>query len=132
MTRPAMPSHDDVRAMLAQLRAEKDLPGREPSVLTLARRLGLANTTFRRNYPGIVAELTAQAASRPQATAPPGRYQQLEQTAAELRRDNQQLRDHLDLAAAVIQRLTLENQRVRRQLEDAAKVTRIAAASGRG
>ena len=131
MTRPAMPSHDDVRAMLAQLRAEKDLPGREPSVLTLARRLGLANTTFRRNYPGIVAELTAQAASRPQATAPPGRYQQLEQAAAELRRDNQQLRDHLDLAAAVIQRLTLENQRLRRQLEDAAKVTRIAAVSTR-
>ena len=62
-----MPSHDDVRAMLIQLRADTEVTGREASVLALARRVGLANTTFRRNFPGIVAELTEHAAIRPQS-----------------------------------------------------------------
>jgi hypothetical protein len=35
-------------------------------------------------------------------------------------------RDQIELAAAVIQRITLENRRLREQLEDTAKVTAIA------
>ncbi|MCI2421380.1 hypothetical protein MOQ72_28475 [Saccharopolyspora sp. K220] len=42
-----------------------------------------------------------------------------------LRRDNHELREHLDLAAANIQRLTLDNYRPRQQLEAATKVIRI-------
>lgn len=123
-----MPSDHDVRAMLTLLRADTGRNGREPSVLALAHRLGLANTTFRRNYPGIVAELTRQAATRQLPESAVSRYEQLQQTGTQLRSDNQRLRDHLDLAAAVIQRLTLENQRLRHQLENEAKVARIGSA----
>lgn len=47
-----------------------------------------------------------------------------------LRQDNHDLREHLDMAAANIQRLALENQQLRRQLEAATKVTRIGPAHG--
>jgi small-conductance mechanosensitive channel len=117
--------------MLTQLRADAGHGGREPSVLALARRLGMANTTFRRHYPGVVAEL-AQPAARQLPESAVSRYQQIQQASTQLRSDNQQLRHDLGLAAAVIQRLTLDNQRLRQQLEDAAKVTRIAAAPARG
>jgi hypothetical protein len=70
--------------------------------------VGLANTTFRRNFPDIAAELARQAAERRQ-TPPPSRYDQLQQTAAQLRQENRELRGQLELAYAVIQRITLEN-----------------------
>ncbi|WIX83478.1 hypothetical protein QRX50_23325 [Amycolatopsis carbonis] len=46
---------------------------------------------------------------------------------AKLRRDNQTLHEHLNLAVATIMRLTLENAQLREELEAAAKVTRITA-----
>jgi hypothetical protein len=125
MTRPAIPSRDEVLTALAQLQADAEKTGRQPAVLALARRLGLANTTFRRNFPDIAAELARQAADRRQAPLPPSRYDQLQETSARLRQDNRQLREQLELAAAVIQRITLENQRLREQLEAANKVTAI-------
>jgi hypothetical protein len=124
-----MPSNDDVRAMLAQLRADAGHGGREPSVLALARRLGLANTTFRRNYPGVVAELAQPTAARQLPESAVSRYEQLRQASTQLRSDNQQLRHDLDLAAAVIARLTLENQQLRQLLEAESKVTRISPAA---
>ncbi|GAA1409789.1 hypothetical protein [Oerskovia paurometabola] len=33
--------------------------GRAPSVLAVARAVGLSNTTFRRNFPEVVVEITA-------------------------------------------------------------------------
>lgn len=107
-----MPGDDDVRAMLTQLRDDAGHGGRQPSVLALARRLGMANTTFRRNYPGVVAELAQPAAARPLPESAVSRYQQLQQASTQLRSDNQQLRHDLGIAAAVIQRLTLDNQRL--------------------
>ncbi|MFJ2377141.1 hypothetical protein ACIOZL_31090 [Streptomyces sp. NPDC087769] len=53
--RRPLPSRADVSAAVDALTAET---GRAPSVLALATRLGLANTTFRRNFPTICAELT--------------------------------------------------------------------------
>lgn len=125
MTRPTIASRDEVLTALAQLRAEADNTGRQPAALTLARRLGLANTTFRRNFPDIAAEIARQAAAHRQAPPPPSRYDQLQQADTRLRQDNRQLREQLELAAAVIQRITLENHRLREQLEAAAKVTAI-------
>ena len=57
MNTNTMPGNDDVHAALTQMRAEAADGGPEPSVLALARRLQMANTTFRRNYPTVVAEL---------------------------------------------------------------------------
>ena len=58
MTANTMPANHDVHAMLAQMRAEAGDGGPEPSALALAPRLEMANTTFRRNYPAVLAELT--------------------------------------------------------------------------
>jgi hypothetical protein len=125
VTRPTIPSRDEVLTALAQLRAEADNTGRQPAALTLARRLGLANTTFRRNFPDIAADLARPAAAHRQAP-PPSRYDQLQQAGARLRQDNRQLREQVEVAAAVIQRIRLENHRLREQLEAAGKVTAIA------
>jgi hypothetical protein len=73
MTANTMPGDHDVHAMLAQMRAEAGDGGPEPSVLALARRLEMANTTFRRNYPAVVAELTRPAATR-NSSRPPRSY----------------------------------------------------------
>lgn len=126
MTRPAIPSRDEVLTALAQLQADAENTGRQPAVLTLARQLGLANTTFRRNFPDIAAEFARQAAAQQQAPPPPSRYDQLQETSTRLRQENRQLREQVELAAAVIQRIALENQRLREQLEAAANVTAIA------
>jgi hypothetical protein len=132
MTRPAIPSRGEVLTALAQLQADAASTGRQPAVLTLARRLDLANTTFRRNFPDIAAGLARQAAERRQTPPPPSRYDQLQQTTAQLRQENRELRGQLELAAAVIQRITLENQRLRQQAEAAANVTRLSHAQPRG
>ena len=91
---------------------------------------GLANTTFRRNFPDITADLARQAAAHRHAP-PPSRYDQLQETTVRLRQDNRQLREQLEQAAAVIQRITLESQRLREQLEAAGKVTAIASRTTR-
>jgi hypothetical protein len=125
MTRLQIPGHDKVLGTLTVLQAEAQASGRQPSVIALARSLGLANTTFRRNFPDVVAEFTRQAATRRQTPPPPGRYAQLEESNAQLRRENRELRGQLEMAAAVIQRITTENDRLRQELEAAANVTQI-------
>jgi hypothetical protein len=105
MTRPPIPSRDEVLTALAQLQADGHNTGRQPAVLALARRLGLANTTFRRNFPDIAAE------ARPpgRSTGRPAEDQPLRPApgaSARLRQDNRQLREQLQLATAVIQRIT--------------------------
>src|SRR4051794_24689513 len=57
MTRhTGLPTIEDVRAALAALHADVKTT-RAPTVLALAQRVGLANTTFRRNFPAIVAQM---------------------------------------------------------------------------
>ena len=132
MNTNTMPGNDDVHAALTQMRAEAADGGPEPSVLALARRLEMANTTFRRNYPAVVAELTRPAAARHLPETAVSRYQELLQATTQLRSDNRQMRHDLDTAAAVIQRLTLENHQLRQQLEHTANVTRIMPEPRRG
>jgi hypothetical protein len=120
-------SAQDVQSALSQLRAEADTTGRPPSVLALARRLGLPNTTLRRHFPDICAELATAATPSP-PEAPGNRestYHHLTHEVARLRCDNRNLTDNLELAIANIQRLTLEAHRLRLSLETARKVRRL-------
>jgi regulator of replication initiation timing len=50
---------------------------------------------------------------------------ELERKYAELVRENRDLKDHLDLAVANIQRLTLDNRRLRQALDCERKITAI-------
>ena len=121
--RSARPSREDVDRALAEL---ADATGKPPSVLALAHRLGLSNTTFRRICPDVVAQLqqrrTTTEADPDSAAA---RFYGVKSENDRLRRDNHDLSAHLDLAVANIQRLTLENHRLTQQLEAAANISRL-------
>jgi hypothetical protein len=63
----------------------------------------------------------------------PGRrtaFPRLHRNNGRLRATNQDLAEHLELAVANIQRLTLEHQQLPHQLEAAINVTRLAATAG--
>lgn len=98
---------------------------KQPSVLMLARRLDLTNTTFRRRYPDIAQEI---ADHRADSTAPPSgptEHDRLVARNAKLRRHNRELTTLLALAAAQIQNLALRNERLKEALEKTSNVTSI-------
>ena len=131
--RPPMPSQQAVRDALSSLRAEAETTGRQPSVLALAARVGLPNTTFRHRYPDLCAELT-QAPRRsdaPVVAASATAYETLAHAHARLRQDHNALSEHLELAIANIQRLTLDDDALRRALETARDVGRLPDRSAR-
>lgn len=125
--RLAVPSEPRVRAVLVELRRQAAEDGKAPSVLALARKLGLSNTTFRRHFPHIAREITE---SRTSSAGSSGEERQsrldtIVARNAKLKITNRTLKGHLQLAAAQIQRLASENEQLRRALEASAKVTRI-------
>jgi hypothetical protein len=119
-----------VRKRLEEMLAACQASGTRPSVLTLARRMGLTNTTFRRHYPEIAREI---AGHRTAPDAPvgsqPNTYDKLVARNAKIRRRNHELTAQLKLAAAQIQYLALRNARLEEALEAQIGVTRI---DGRG
>jgi hypothetical protein len=123
-----LPSEHAVRAAMAVLLDEAAAEGATPTVVALAKRLGLANSTFWRHFPDIATELRATVRTpNPDVPTSPAarRLADLEQRNAELARDNRQLTEHLDLAVVNLQRLTLDNHKLRQALEATSKVTRI-------
>ncbi len=123
-----LPLLSEVRARLETLRAD---PGARVTVLALARACGLSNTTFRRNFPDVVADITAAAPTTSDtAVHRPGSDRHGTQL-RRLRRDNQNLRSQFDLACAQIQHLTLLNEQLRDRLHSAVAITRIPPGSTR-
>ncbi|MBE8521895.1 hypothetical protein ILP97_31160 [Amycolatopsis sp. H6(2020)] len=94
---------------------------------TIDRHLGMPDTTFRRRYPALCAELAAAtSACVPDAGSIPSTGGQREDSEnARLRANNRDLRARLDGATAVIQRLSLEKQTLQDQLHAARNVTVI-------
>jgi hypothetical protein len=129
MTRPAdIPAEASVRRALDQYLTECHDNGKRPSVVSLATRLGMSNTTFRRHFPQQAKEIS-EARSSPQppggAQTRPGPCEVLAARNARLRRANHTLTGNLRLAAAQIQRLGMENARLREALEASSNITRI-------
>jgi hypothetical protein len=95
--------------------------------LASARQLGLANTTFRRRFPHIVAELAAPTSDRQPSSSRPARtsYDQLNDDNARLREHKRELAEHHEFAVAQLQRLTLDNHQLREQLETERQITRL-------
>jgi hypothetical protein len=128
--RAALPTSDEVHDAITAI---TETVGKPPSILALAKHLGLANTTFRRQFPDIAADLSRIRSTEPghenaQHSSP---YQELKQHNGKLRRDIEELTMHLELAVANIQRLTLENHRLRRERDEATHVTPITRARQR-
>ena len=88
----------------------------------------MSNTTFRRHFPRQAGEI-AEARCRREPPAGeqtrPGPYEILVARNARLRRANRTLTGNLRLAAAQIQRLGIENARLREALEASSGITRI-------
>ncbi|MGW5152453.1 hypothetical protein [Rhodococcus koreensis] len=102
--------------------------GRRPSVLALAARLGLSNTTFRRHFPELAKEIsTVRSDPAPQTgdETRPSPYDVLVARNAKLRRANRSLTENLRFAAAQIQRLALDNASLREALESRSNITHI-------
>ncbi|HWU05598.1 MAG TPA: hypothetical protein VN520_04205 [Streptomyces sp.] len=121
------PSESRVRAVLEELRQRAGDNGTQPSVLALASKFGMSNTTFRRHFPDIAQEIAALRSAPPTPGAPsePTRYDRLVARNAKLKRHNRELTETLTLAACHIQRITLENQKLREELEAATGVARL-------
>ncbi|MEE6168584.1 MULTISPECIES: hypothetical protein [unclassified Mycolicibacterium] len=130
MSRASQPSLDEVHHAIAAI---TEATGKAPSALAVAKQLGLANTTFRRQFPDITATLTRNRSTERRAQDAPqsAPYEKLKQHNAKLRREIAELTEHLDLAIANIQRLTLENHRLRRERDEASRVTPITEARRR-
>lgn len=124
MTRhTGLPTPHAVQAALSAMTGDDN----QVSVLALARRLSLANTTFRRNFPDVVAQLARQipAAADPSGRTRPDRARDLAHANAVLRTHNHDLRRELDLACAEIQRLALETGQPQDLAHTAERVTTL-------
>ena len=123
-----------VRAHLNEMLQDCHADGTRPSVLALAAKLGLSNTTFRRRFPEIVREVGAHRAPVHAAKRSPGPspYDVLTARNAKLRRANRELRLQLRLAATQIQYLALRNSALQAEVEAQANVTQIASRFARG
>lgn len=122
--RVPLPDELEVRATLAQLRASN-----ESDIVTakdLSRQLGLANSTFWRHFSEIAQEVAnenraafrvapAALTNAPRASDPDG----------VLRKENAQLRDQIEVAVALIQRLTIDNRELRDHLESQTNIVKI-------
>jgi hypothetical protein len=123
-----LPDTDTVLKAKAELLADAYAIGKKPTVIALARRLRLTNATFWRHFPDIAREVAAAGRNEQRddhADRDPSRLRELERQNAQLRRTNRDLTLNITLAEANIQRLAIENHRLRQELEAATSVTRI-------
>lgn len=134
--RVTLPTDDDVTAALNALLADAAAQGVRPTVLALASRLGVSNTTFWRRFPDTARQVRAAAGAVADAADPDAGVDTLTasggpdraggsgaQRLAALSRENQQLHEQLELACAHIARLTLTNQGLVEELEAVTSVT---------
>lgn len=124
--RVQLPSEGQVQAALADLTESQDGP---PTVVALSRALGLTNSTFWRYFPETarsVAERGRELKRQPKPAPPDGAdVSDSDEDVSRLKRRNQALSDHLEVALAQLQRLTLDNRALREALEAANNVTRL-------
>ncbi|WP_064445169.1 MULTISPECIES: hypothetical protein [Rhodococcus] len=123
-----LPTTAAVSVELTALLTESAERGVRPSVLGLARRLGIANTTLRRNFPETVDELSRQRRiyrSRPTPELPTSHINTVVLENMQLRTRNRELTEQIALASSQIQQLSLEAHQLRTELHHRTAVTTI-------
>jgi AcrR family transcriptional regulator len=109
--------------------AEAAAGGAKPSVLALARRLGLSNATFWRHYRNIATDArhaaNAATASASAGNLRPGLPEEQAARNARLRRENARLADQLEAALGHLRRLTIDHAELRHDLEAAHAITHL-------
>jgi hypothetical protein len=120
--RVSIPTIDQVHTAIT---AVAERTGRRPSAVAGAKHLGLTNTTFWRHFPDQAAAIAEQRRRQHTTNTAPTAYEKLRAEISAVRRGNQELTDQLATAIAQIQRLSVQNHRLRQELEAAAGVTRL-------
>jgi AcrR family transcriptional regulator len=130
MSRNAPPAAEAVRGAAKELLAAHRDGGPYPTVSGLARRFNVNRTTFYRHYADIIqAMLDAaekQNAQTPRRRRPPLDKNKTDETMKRLRRENNDLRKHVEIYEEHIRMLTTENKQLREEIEIATNVARLA------
>lgn len=129
MTSNTLPAAQAVRVAAEELLTAHRQGGPFPTVSGLARQFGVNRTTFCRHYADIVTAMLDAAekhnAERPRRRRAEPDDDKTEQALQRLRRENTDLRKHVEIYEEHIRMLTTENQRLREQIEATTGVTRL-------
>ncbi|MBY6313925.1 MULTISPECIES: hypothetical protein [Nocardiaceae] len=128
--RGSIPDIDDVRVVVRDL--SRGEGSARLSVLSIARHFGLSNTTFRRHFADVVDEIRTINNIEPVSRGGGSRSTGPCHDCDRLRKENSVLRADVEAAAASVQRLALENYRLRRELEALSGVVNIASRNQTG
>ncbi|MFI6163035.1 hypothetical protein ACIA59_24175 [Micromonospora haikouensis] len=114
-----------LRAIAATLLEEAKTATTRATITELARRARITRPTLYRNHPQLVAEFLADAAQHRQTAPRPRLAQDLLERIAKLRQDNEDLRLHVEHYEEHIRRLTVDNNRLREQVEQLSAIPRL-------
>lgn len=117
-----LPTPVEILAALAQLRTSSNRP---VTARALAEHVGLTNSTFWRHFPEIaqsVADERREALRGVSTSRAPATTEPAANAERRLRDENTALRSQLERAVAHIQRLTIENDDLRKQAEQASGI----------
>jgi AcrR family transcriptional regulator len=127
MTRTALPSEAQVRTAAENLLTAHRDGGVFPSVTALAKQFDVNRTTFYRHFAAITDAMldTAgqQHADGPKRRRPPRHDDDRDKTIRRLSDENDNLLHHVEIYEEQLRILTIENKRIREQLEQHAGVT---------
>lgn len=123
--RRQLPSDEHVKDTMVMVLKDSEENGHRATVTAVERTLEIPHATFARNYPHLiewfkaaVAESRAAVQSRPSKP----RAKDPDEVLQRLRTENTELRKIVNIYAAEIQRLTLENDRLTTSLNEASKI----------
>lgn len=121
--RDALPAAAEVRAAMAHLLEQAAAGARRPTATALAARVGISRPALYRYYRPMVDELLI--AAGPHEETRRRRIRDRDEELANCRREKEDLRRHVELYEEIIRQLTIENDRLKKQLEKQAGVTQI-------
>jgi AcrR family transcriptional regulator len=124
----SLPGVNDVEEAAAALLATHRDGGAYPTVTALAKRFGLNRTTFYRHFEtqaeAMLDTARLQHNDGRRRRRPP-RDDDRDEQLRRLRQENEDLRRHLEIYEEHLRMLTVDNARLRDEIEAAAKVIRI-------
>jgi AcrR family transcriptional regulator len=121
--REALPPDAEVRAAVAWLLEQAVANGIRPTATALAARVGISRPALYRHFRPLVNELLTAASTDEESRR--RRIRDRDGELAKVRNEKEDLRRHVELYEELVRQLSLENERLKQQLEKQAGVTHI-------
>jgi AcrR family transcriptional regulator len=121
--RIALPAEAEVQAAVAHLIQQATAGNGRPTATALATHLGISRPALYRHFRPLVDELLAVASTHEEARR--CRNRDRDGRVARLRREKEDLRRHVELYEEIIRQLSIENDRLKQQVEKLAGITQI-------